>query len=115
MWKLPNERERLDNLESIARKLLHDKDKDVFDLAQKAILQMDAIKSFLTVTIRYYFMFFFIDLMFNRRFLTKKNEVDEQVDRLRENEENYLNEQESKKVKSSFRISGKCQTIGGPG
>jgi hypothetical protein len=37
MWKYPNDRDKLDNLEMIARNLLHDKDKDVSELAQKVI------------------------------------------------------------------------------
>jgi hypothetical protein len=35
MWKYPNDRDKLDHLEMIARNLLHDKDKDVSELAQK--------------------------------------------------------------------------------
>lgn len=51
LWKFSTDREKLENLDTIARKLLHDKDKDVFDLAQKAILQMDLIKPYITVRI----------------------------------------------------------------
>ena len=50
IWKLQNDREKLDQLEVIARSLFRDKDKDVFELAQKAINQMDLIKSYILVT-----------------------------------------------------------------
>jgi hypothetical protein len=49
IWKLPNDREKLDQLEVIARNLFRDKDKDVFEIAQKAINQMDLIKSYILV------------------------------------------------------------------
>jgi hypothetical protein len=49
IWKLQSDREKLEYLEVLARGFFHDKDKDVFDLAQKAILQMDQIKSYINV------------------------------------------------------------------
>jgi serine/threonine-protein phosphatase 4 regulatory subunit 4 len=38
LWKFQHDRDKLDNLEKIAKNLLHDKDKDVYELAQKVIL-----------------------------------------------------------------------------
>ena len=35
IWRLQNDREKLENLEMIARNFFHDRDKDVFELAQK--------------------------------------------------------------------------------
>ena len=52
LWKFSSDRDKLEHLDTIARKLLHDKDKDVFDLAQKAILQMDLIKPYITVSVK---------------------------------------------------------------
>ncbi len=43
LWKLQYDKEKLDGLEQIAKNLLHDKDRDVYELAQKAILQMDSV------------------------------------------------------------------------
>ncbi len=35
LWKFQQDRDKLDNLDSIAKTLLHDKDRDVYELAQK--------------------------------------------------------------------------------
>jgi len=39
IWRLQNDREKLENLEMIARNFFHDRDKDVFELAQKVNLK----------------------------------------------------------------------------
>lgn len=35
LWKFQSDKDKLDNLEQVVKTLLHDKDKDVYDLAQK--------------------------------------------------------------------------------
>lgn len=54
IWRFQSDREKLDNLEVIAKNLLHDKDKDVFELAQKAIVQMDFIKAYVNVIVFFF-------------------------------------------------------------
>ena len=51
IWRLQNDREKLETLEMIARNFFHDRDKDVFELAQKAIIQMDQVKAYINVRI----------------------------------------------------------------
>lgn len=51
IWRFQLDKDKLESLESIAKNLLHDKDKDVFELAQRAIVQMDFIKSYVNVRI----------------------------------------------------------------
>jgi hypothetical protein len=37
LWKYPVDRIQLEMLESISKKLLHDKDKDIFEMMQKVL------------------------------------------------------------------------------
>jgi serine/threonine-protein phosphatase 4 regulatory subunit 4 len=41
LWKFQQDREKLDNLDSIAKTLLHDKDRDVYELAQKVCFKIN--------------------------------------------------------------------------
>ena len=43
IWKFQQDRDKLDSLEKVAKNLLNDQDRDVYELAQKAIVQMDSI------------------------------------------------------------------------
>jgi hypothetical protein len=45
LWNLRHDKEKLENLEVIARGLLNDRDKDVSELAFRAITQMDYIRT----------------------------------------------------------------------
>ena len=56
LWNLRNNKDKLENLEVIARGLLNDRDKDVSELAFRAITQMDCIRLHVCV---YFFLFFF--------------------------------------------------------
>ncbi|CAF0860205.1 unnamed protein product, partial [Brachionus calyciflorus] len=81
IWRFQVDRDKLDHLEIIAKNLLHDQDKDVFELAQKAIVQMDFIKSYVN------------------------NENEEKLNRIKEEEENFWFELEPKKQKNDLKIS----------
>lgn len=49
LWK-STDREKLENLEVVARGLLNDKDRDVSELAFRAITQMDYIRTHINVS-----------------------------------------------------------------
>ena len=49
LWK-PTDRDKLENLEVVARGLLNDKDRDVSELAFRAITQMDYIRTHINVS-----------------------------------------------------------------
>lgn len=49
LWNLRHDKDKLENLEVIARGLLNDRDKDVSELAFRAITQMDFIRTHVNV------------------------------------------------------------------
>lgn len=49
LWSLRGDKDKLENLEVIARGLLNDRDKDVSELAFRAITQMDFIRTHVNV------------------------------------------------------------------
>ena len=53
LWNLRHDKDKLENLEVIARGLLNDRDKDVSELAYKAITQMDFLRTHAIVSIFY--------------------------------------------------------------
>ena len=52
LWKT-TDRDKLENLEVVARGLLNDKDRDVSELAFRAITQMDYIRTHINVRLRF--------------------------------------------------------------
>ena len=53
LWKT-TDRDKLENLEVVARGLLNDKDRDVSELAFRAITQMDYIRTHIKIEIYYF-------------------------------------------------------------